>query len=573
MNIIRKKNFSFFVSLLFRFGTALLLCFFWVGLSFAFSLRLLHLNDSHSHLDPEERAVYFEHTKNMFSLGGAAHIAGDVHKAAAGYKNVLFLHAGDSVRGTAYYTTFGGIADMDVLNALGIQAMSLGNHEFDDGADHLATLLERVHFPILSANIKIRPGSVLDGKVRPWVLFDIDGVRIGVFGLTIPSTATISSPGPDVTFSNTTKAARHAVEQLRRQGAQIVIALTHQGYDKDKQLARTVSGIDVIVGGHSHSLLGPKALQKIGFHPEGPYPTVIFDRSGKSVYVVQADHNFRALGVLDIEYNEKKGTLTAVGQSELVVDPSYTVTSKGKTSTHILSEHNPFDLMPVKQDTDMAKLVQGFSDQIGGSDVLTRLARRLYHRREPDAQGHGSQVAPLVAQALFHAAEQYGAHVDAALINAGGIRGSLPQGDVTERSLVDVLPFENTVVLVRLLGRELKQVIQHGIRNASGAFPYVYGLQIKACPKSKKGWNLTGLNLQLPGKTAIPVDDDSHYIVVTISYLAGGGDGYPLKGIASEPLVPQLLDSQAMAQFLRDTPLLSVSSPLAITPFCPTKDE
>ncbi|WP_027183533.1 bifunctional metallophosphatase/5'-nucleotidase [Desulfovibrio inopinatus] len=547
----------------------LMLCFVWIDLSYAFSLRLLHLNDSHSRLDTEPYRFQRGQNTLVFSLGGAARIAAAVHRLAEGHDHVLFLHAGDSLRGTAYYTVFGGTADMAVLNLLGIDAMVLGNHEFDDGADHLATLLNDISFPVLAANITIRPGSALDGRVRPWTLFSMDGVHIGVFGLILPATATISSPGPDVAFTDPFAAARRAVSELRREGADIVIALTHQGYDRDCAMARALRGIDIVVGGHSHSLLGPPRLKKAGFHPEGPYPTVITGPQGKRVFVVQAFHNFKVLGALDIEYDEHTGTVTAAGHSDILVDPQYDVTLRNQTQRRELSPQNRYGLTPMKPDIVMAGLVQGFSAQLGEDTVVAHLDSSLSHRREPNAYGQGSEVAPLVAQALFEAAEHQGVRVDAALINGGGIRDSLHQGDVTERDIDSVLPFGNTVVVLHLTGKQLKAAIAHGVHHGGGAFPAVYGLRIEGCPTPKGSWIMTGLFLDGGASSGQAIDDKKQYTLVTITYLAQGGDGYPLKGVQALPLVPTVLERQAMKWFLQKTPRVYPQQAPVVTVSCP----
>ena len=183
------------------------------------------------------------------------------------------------------------------MNALGYQAAAIGNHEFDSGPPALADFIEDANFPVLAANIDASAQVSLTGLIEPYTVIEVGGESIGVFGLTTEETSNISSPGPDVIFTDHTAAAAATVATLQGMGINKIVALTHLGYDVDMPLAAAVSGIDVIVGGHSHTPLGPMP------DTQGPYPTVVTSPAGEPVLIVSAWEWGKYLGRLDVTFD------------------------------------------------------------------------------------------------------------------------------------------------------------------------------------------------------------------------------------------------------------------------------
>ncbi|MGB9861979.1 MAG: helix-hairpin-helix domain-containing protein, partial [Candidatus Bipolaricaulaceae bacterium] len=200
------------------------------------NLVLLHVNDVHSRLDE------------------LARVATAVEEIRAKSPDALFLHAGDQFLGTLYFTVHKGLADAEVLNLLGLSAMALGNHEFDEGPAGLARFADVVRFPLLSANCNVSNEPLLSGKIKPYVVLDVAGEKVGIIGVTTPDTAWSSNPGPNVTFTDPVSAVRAAISDLSAQGIKVIVVLSHLGWDNDLVLAQSVAGIDVLVGGHSHTL-------------------------------------------------------------------------------------------------------------------------------------------------------------------------------------------------------------------------------------------------------------------------------------------------------------------------------
>jgi 2',3'-cyclic-nucleotide 2'-phosphodiesterase (5'-nucleotidase family) len=210
------------------------------------TLTLLHTNDVHSHVwEPNQPQ-------------GLVRLATLVREIRADMPNVLLLDAGDIIHGTPEAKTFNGKAILDAMNAMKYDVATVGNHEFDQGPEVLRAAIKRVSFPMLSANVVDKKTGKPFAALKPWVVLTRGGARIGVFGLTTPTTVQIEWPRTleDVSFTDPYAAARQAVKDLRTEArVDAVIALSHLGFADDQKLAAEVSGIDVIIGGHSHTTL------------------------------------------------------------------------------------------------------------------------------------------------------------------------------------------------------------------------------------------------------------------------------------------------------------------------------
>lgn len=241
-------------------------------------LTILHINDHHSNLDSRKKdlkllnAAGSRVTVNA-EIGGFPRVTAAFQALSAQAPNVLKLHAGDATTGTLYFNRAGepGEADAALMNTVCFDAMTLGNHEFDKGDSGLKRFVELLHAgtcqtPVLSANVTFGANSALNpsrapGMVKPSIVLQRDGQPIGLVGLTIANkTQQSSSPDPGTLFSDETAAAQQQIDALRAQGVNKIVVMSHIGYDYDKRIIPNLSGVDVVVGGDSHTLLGPAAL-------------------------------------------------------------------------------------------------------------------------------------------------------------------------------------------------------------------------------------------------------------------------------------------------------------------------
>lgn len=249
------------------------------------NLTVLHLNDTHSHIDPER-------TGENKGLGGvieqAAYI--DSVRKADGKKNVLLLHAGDFSQGTSYFTELGGDMEIDVLNATAYDVVALGNHEFDNGSAELARRLKNLEADVVCANYDFS-GTPLEGIVKPYVIVKRAGKKIGIIGLLtdIRRVVDIKNVGK-LDYQDPAPVVNRYAEYLKNEkGCDMIICLSHLGFREDMELAPNVRNVDVIVGGHSHTQLDD--LQKVA------------DLDGKEVIIVQDWCWGMSIGKLSVKWN------------------------------------------------------------------------------------------------------------------------------------------------------------------------------------------------------------------------------------------------------------------------------
>ena len=231
-------------------------------------LTILHLNDTHSHIDPQRSGDYK-------GRGGVIEQAAfiDSVRTAVGRRNMLLLHAGDYGQGTSYFTELGGNIEIDVMNALGFDAACLGNHEFDNGIDELARRLKNLKADVVCANYDFS-GTVLEGLVEPYTIVKRAGKKIGIIGLLTDISSVVDADiAKTLQYQDPVAVTSRYAEYLKNEkGCDMVICLSHLGYVEDKDLASQVRNVDVIVGGHSHTLLHKKQLVK---NPDGDDVVVV----------------------------------------------------------------------------------------------------------------------------------------------------------------------------------------------------------------------------------------------------------------------------------------------------------
>lgn len=457
----------------------------------AHRLTLLHLNDFHSRHEPADaRAQACDAGESCH--GGSARLASAVAAtraaAEAEGRAVLLLDAGDQFQGSLFFTAHEGAAELDVMHALGTDAMAVGNHEFDRGPAVLARFAAAARFPLLSANTDASDEPALAGLLRPYALFDRAGLRVAVVGLTTADTGTLSSPGPAIRFLPPEPALAAAAVQARDEGARLVIALSHLGVMEDRALA--VPGVAVVIGGHTHTLLSNTEPGALGSHPVA---------TPGGALVVQAAAYGRYLGWLDLDLAADGAVLAWGGDCRRVG-------------------------LDLPEDPAVAAIVARFAAPLDG------VRRRVVATLPAPLDIAGCRVGEcalgsLVADALLAATPG----AQAAIMNAGGIRTGLRAGDVTLAHVLDALPFGNLLATLRLPGADLRAALEHGLAQPGrGGFPQVAGLRLAWDPARPAGDRLTELLIRGDGGGWAPVEPGRLYLVATNSFLRTGGDGYAM---------------------------------------------
>nr|MCS5560332.1 metallophosphoesterase [Marinobacter nauticus] len=232
-----------------------------------FTVNILHINDHHSHLEAGSQSLDIAGEETEFSAGGFPRVIAKINERTAELDNVLKLHAGDAMTGTLYFTSFEGEADAELMNQVCFDAFALGNHEFDRGDEGLVKFLDYLaagscNTAVLAANVKPAIGTPLapvaqDDYIQPYTIKNIDGQQVAIIGIDIATkTRNSSSPLASTEFLDETETAQAMIDELNDQGIDKIILLTHYQYANDLALAERLSGVDVIIGGDSHTLLG-----------------------------------------------------------------------------------------------------------------------------------------------------------------------------------------------------------------------------------------------------------------------------------------------------------------------------
>ncbi len=511
-------------------------------------VTILHVNDTHSQMEQIPSNLEFDGIKTYVDMGGAARTATMISDVRGERGNTLLLHAGDAVQGSLYFSRFQGQAEMDFMNSLKFDAMVPGNHEFDRGPSLLAKLIRTARFPVISANTDASADTDLNGLITPYVIKEIDGAKVGIMGLTTTDTAANSSPGNSISFSDEIETAQFMVDELENQGINKIIALTHMGFEEDLALAAAVDGIDIVVGGHSHTLLGSQ--DTIGLSPAGNYPATAQNPSGETVYVVHSWEWAKTIGMLDVTFDANGRITSCEGNFVLTAGDNFRQKdidgNKLEVDTAMrdrildIIDSNP-SVKAVKQDEDILAMLEPYQSILNEfrDEVIGTTAENLLHIRAPGTHisgvelPQGSQIAPYVCQSMLWKARSVSINADIALQNAGGVRTDIPAGNITVETVYNLLPFGNTIVVLDITGSELNQVLQAGFTKGSGAFPYIAGSHYTADATISEGSEVTGVEIENEQGQLTPIDDNATYRVVTNSYIADGQDGYTVLGEAT----------------------------------------
>ncbi|KAJ8270818.1 hypothetical protein GJAV_G00119630 [Gymnothorax javanicus] len=484
-----------------------------------FELTLLHTNDVHARV--EETNEHSGACTKGSCFAGVARRFTKIKEIRNRERNVLLLDAGDQFQGTVWFNHYKGAEAAYFMNKLKYDAMALGNHEFDNGVEGLISpFLQEVDFSILSANIRPQQtlASEIAGYYTPFKIFDVNSEKVAVVGYTSKETPLLSQPGPDLVFEDEIKAVQLQVDKLITLGINKIIALGHSGLAIDKEIAKKVKGVDVVIGGHSDTFLytGTPPSTEV---PAGPYPFMVQSEEGYKVPVVQAYTFGKYLGFLKVTFDEAGRVVTATGNPIL------------------LDSTIPED-PGVRADVDeWKKSFATFSSLYVGKTLV-------YLNGTEEACRFGEcNLGNLICDAMVHHNLEYPDelqwnHVSSCILNSGSIQASIDErirdGSITMAELTSVLPFGGTFDLVQLKGSTLRKAFEHSVRRygeGSGEFLQVSGFNVKLDPSKSPGKRVAALNTlctecRVPQYE--PVDDGKIYKVVLPAFLADGGDGYSM---------------------------------------------
>ncbi|PSV45932.1 MULTISPECIES: bifunctional UDP-sugar hydrolase/5'-nucleotidase [unclassified Photobacterium] len=544
-----------------------------------FTLTVAHINDTHSNFDPVKSSFKADDTKVYNEFGGYPRLQtmAKEYKAEAKKENqsLLFLHGGDAWQGSAYFKLNHGAMNADMLSKMGLDAMALGNHEFDLNNKKLNAFIGSVNFPVLAANVDASQDADLKDQtnLRPYQIFAFDGNNktvvkdinhlpkdknlVAVFGIALDNMANIAPNTGDVKFYDMVKTAQATVDMLKSKGIDNIIALTHIGNAVDLDVASKVNGIDLIVGGHSHTLLGDFA--DLGLNNNGIYAQMVKNPNGTTeTCVVQAGEYAQAIGRVNVSFDANGDVVKCAGHNTLLSNDEFYHHADRKQS----------DMFTPVQTAIVEKFIDNHEKiTITDEDVLLRqridtkykpavdkaygktiaqVPVEIKHERRPGDRGtdkHGSDVAPIIAEGQYYWANEpqvqkvTGMKVDFALIGAGGIRTNIEAGEYREGNVsLELLPFSNFMSVVPLKGAVIKQLLQQTVSATlpegahAGKFPYGghirYSFTETAANKAGKLNNVEVMTGTEKNPIWTPIQDNKTYNVAVNNYNATGNDGW-----------------------------------------------
>lgn len=469
-----------------------------------FELNILHINDLHSRIEAiskSDSTCSADDAAKNECFGGIARVktAIDTRRAELSGKNVLTLDAGDQFQGSLFYTTYKSAPIADFMNGIGFDAMAIGNHEFDDGPEELAKFLDALKFPMISGNTLAGLNSPVADKFKPYIVKDFAGEKVAVVSVLATDTDETSSPGDSILFADEIGYLKEAVAEIEGQGIDKIVLLSHVGYVKDQEIAAAVDGIDVIVGGHSHTL-----LSNTDEKAAGPYPTMVKNPAGKDVPIVQAYAYSKYLGDLTVVFDDAGVVKTATGEPKLL-DAS--VTPDAGFVAKVAELAGPIEELKLKEIGATAEAVDGARDTCRSVEC---------------------SMGNLVADAMVDRLSDQG--ITIAIQNGGGLRASIDAGTVTMGEVLTVLPFQNTLASFQLKGSDIVAALENGVsqvEEGAGRFPQVSGLKYTADLNKPAGSRITSVEVK-EGDAFVAIDPNKVYGVATNNYMRSGGDGYKI---------------------------------------------
>ncbi|TDT50926.1 5'-nucleotidase C-terminal domain-containing protein [Fonticella tunisiensis] len=468
------------------------------------AIDVVSFNDFHGSLK--------EDGKNI----GAAKLAGEINKFKAENPNTVVVAAGDLYQGSAMSNLTYGAPVSEFLKSIGIEASAVGNHEFDWGVDYIAKWAKDGNFDFLASNIYSKTTKEPVTWAKPYKIVERDGLRIGFIGIATPETEFKTKPDnvKNLEFRDPVYAANEWAKYLKEtEKVDFVVALTHLGAFQDSKtkeitgeaadFARNVKGVDAVISAHTHQIVAGYV---------------------NGIPVVQAYYNGRALVKITVGYNVEGKIVTKANvypdlykKADLVEDPD----------VKEIYDKYEIELKPI------------LDEVIGTTD------KELSHDRWAGVSLLGEWVSDVMRKA---------AGTQIAITNGGGIRTSIPQGNITMGKLYEVMPFDNTLVKMELKGSDILKNIDHGINNQEVGWVQFSGVKVYYDPAKPEGQRITSMRL-LDGTK---IEMEKYYTVVTNDFMAAGGDKYDFSG-AKNMVDTGVPIRDAMVNELREVKNLSVA--------------
>ncbi|WP_238535163.1 bifunctional 2',3'-cyclic-nucleotide 2'-phosphodiesterase/3'-nucleotidase [Fictibacillus macauensis] len=470
-----------------------------------YRLSILHTNDTHAHTDTVAKRITA------------------IKNARTAKPNALLLDAGDVFSGSLYFNKYLGQAELAFMNLAKYDAMTFGNHEFDlgespDGHKALSEFISKADFPFVSANVDFSKENLIKGMqqniftdapkkgtIYNGIIKEVNGEKVGIFGITTAETKDISSP-VNVKYNDYIASAKKAVKAFEKQGVNKIISLNHIGfddspdYDNDQELAKRVPGIDIIVGGHSHTKLDKPIVVDKDVNDKAKDPTVI----------VQAFQYGEFVGDLDVDFDEEGTVVKNEGKLIKVSDQT-----EDPEAAELLKPY--------------AAGIKELKEKSTGATAVNELPSPRSNGDGPTVRGTETALGNLITDGMLDKAKEYDKDTTIALMNGGGIRAAIDKGDITYGDILTVLPFGNTLATMKIKGSELKEAMEHSIKEEPkehGGFLHMAGMKLVYDSTKPVGQRVVSMQVEEAKGKFVDIDPNKTYTVATNAFTAKGGDGF-----------------------------------------------
>ncbi|XP_058066411.1 apyrase-like [Anopheles bellator] len=484
-----------------------------------FPLSLIHINDVHAHWEEIDAAGVTCDSKQTAAeecLGGYARTVTIVRRLLKERQNPVYLNIGDNFQGTLWYNIHRWNATAFFLNLLPADALTVGNHEFDDGIAGVVPFLEAVESPVLLVNVDNSKEPAFS-KFRRSMVLERAGRKIGLIGVILRTTYNMADTGALV-FQDEADAVRAEADRLAADGVDIVVVLSHCGLDVDHIIAENGGpNVDIVVGGHSHSFLYTGANPHIPMTPAAEYPALVTQSDGHRVLIVQASAYTKLVGDI-VLYFDAHGIIQRWEGNPIYLDNEIV------PDAEIMAAIAPWKV-----------LVDQIGDRTIGSTAV--------ELPKPPCNFGECVLGNLIADSMVDAFASHqtvgqGPYASIAAVAVGRIRQTLAPGDISYKHLIEMMPFENTLVCYDLRGDQLIGLLEHGAElswdehqfNAKNLM-HVSGLRVVynvSNPIGHRVLSVDALCHACAEPRYDPVEPFAIYRVITVSYLAEGGDGFEI---------------------------------------------
>lgn len=508
-----------------------------------FALSIIHFNDFHARFE-EINAANLPCREGDKCIGGFARLKTVVDKLKVSRKNSILLNAGDNYQGTFWYSAMRYNVTAHFLNMLPTDATVLGNHEFAHRVKGLVPLLRMLKSPVVVANIDDRHEPSMQGLFKKSHIVERNGRKIGIIGVILRETSDIANTD-GLRFTDEAEAIRNEATRVRQSGANIIVVLSHCGLTRDREIAsETGDFVDVIVGGHSHSFLYTTRGDELP-GPDKPvdtYPIVVTPKSNsnRKVLIVQAYAFTRYVGDLTVYFN-------AAGHVRFFQGNPLYLSADVEEDPVVVRE-----LIPWREEAE--RQVR----RVIGSSLVNLTNNRCRHEE--------CAVGSFAADAFVYETqlEFPDVQVFASIIQAGGLRNSFLQGDITYGDVVTFMPFENTLDILQLKGDVLMEVFEHSVARSWSEEEFygwstlqVSGFRLTFNTSKPVGGRLQTIEIRAgPSGDFESINLHKLYSVIVPSFLSSGGDGFTMIKPSRESRRVGLLDTAVMERFIaRNSPI------------------